>query len=142
MENMNPTLVLVSHLRYCIERGQSVREALKNLPLLADYKFEQQIIQWLALRDSGVNPQEILDSVKSHYRQAVLRVLDSGLAGGSVYQALTLIEIEVKEAVAQEVDKFVALLPLKMLVPLLLLQFPAFLILLFGPLLNQFLRSF
>ncbi|MEN0059151.1 MAG: hypothetical protein AAGB31_09985, partial [Bdellovibrio sp.] len=54
---------------------------------------------------------------------------------------LNRLEEEIIEACREEMAERLAQLPFILLVPLLLFQFPAFLLLLFGPLLNNFFHS-
>jgi hypothetical protein len=140
MESLNPTQALVLALKFGLERGNSVGHSSRAFLKEPENKLTAVVGQWLVLRELGQNPEILLKNVKSPYRQAILRILDRGLLGETIYPALVLAETEINESVTAEIDAFLSLLPLKMLIPLLLFQFPAFLLLLFGPLLNEILH--
>lgn len=71
-------------------------------------------------------------------RRQCLEVLSQGLQGEPIYSQICSLEEEVFEASRLEIEEFVALLPMKSLIPLLFFQFPAFLALLLGPFLLSF----
>jgi hypothetical protein len=70
-----------------------------------------------------------------------MQLLLFGVRGESVLPRLREMEIEIRRQCDHEMDVFISRLPLFMLGPVLLLLFPAFLILLLGPLLDQFLKG-
>lgn len=79
--------------------------------------------------------------LSSLYRRSLLQILERGLRGEAVYSVLLQLETELVEACQEEISNKVARLPFILLIPLLLFQFPAFLMLLFGPLLQNFFHS-
>ena len=141
MEGLAPPMKLVLSIKYGMDRGDSVRTALQKYFENRQDEFSQQVFKWYGLLQVGNSPQEVLSSLKSPYRKALLSVLERGLRGEPIYTVLLQLEQEMAEAARDEMERFVAVLPVKMLLPLLLLQFPAYLILLLGPLLKSFLTS-
>jgi hypothetical protein len=141
MEGIAPPLKLLLALRNGIEKGESVRMALQKYLAYEDDELSRLVATWVSRRDQGVSTQGLLLKTPSPFRQAVLMMMDRGLNGEGIYQHVIQLEEEVIEASANELATFLSVLPMKMLIPLLLLQFPAFLILLFGPLLAQFLQQ-
>lgn len=73
------------------------------------------------------------------YRERLFWLLESGYAGAPVLRELRALKSETLEQLELDLKNHVERLPLKMLLPLLLLMFPAFLILLFGPMMTQLL---
>lgn len=142
MENLNPAMALLLSLKFGLEKGITPKMAAREFLGESQGDLAKLVGQWIAAREAGKNPDILLNQVKSPQRQVLLRLMDRGLQGDSIYATLQQLEGEVQEAVRGEIDTYVATLPIKMLIPLLLLQFPAFLILLFGPLLGDLLRSF
>jgi len=77
---------------------------------------------------------------KSYREQALWELIERGHGGEPVLEPLTLLEEDIERAAQFDLDAHVAALPFKALVPLLLFQFPAFVILLVGPLLRELSR--
>ena len=75
------------------------------------------------------------------YARALWDLVDRGLAGEPISSALLALHDEVARAARAELELHVATLPFKMLIPLLLFQFPAHLLLLLGPMLRDLTRS-
>jgi hypothetical protein len=142
MEGLAPPLKLVLVLRNGIESGDSIRISVQKYLLSEDDDFARLVATWLARRDHGQSLGNALHELKSPFRQSAMLLLECGLKGESIYQQVLQLEEEILEASTSELDTFISVLPIKMLIPLLLLQFPAFLLVLFGPLLEQLLKSF
>lgn len=142
MEDLAPPLKLVMALKIGIERGESIRTALTEYLSSEADEFAQLVVSWLNHREQGSLNARQDPFLANPYRQGVIFVIERGLAGESIYQNLQQLEEELVEVCQREMEHYVSLLPFKLLMPLLLFQFPAFLILLFGPLLSQFLQGF
>ena len=74
-------------------------------------------------------------------REALFSVIQSGLAGQSVHTALIRLEQEILSLCYIEMDKTLQKIPFQLMWPMLFMQFPAYLILLLGPLLDHLTRS-
>jgi hypothetical protein len=142
MENLNPSLALLLALKFGLEKGATPKMAAKEFLREPSGELGNIVAQWIAAREAGRDPDFLLQQVRSPYRQALLRLMDRGFLGDTIYPTVLQLEGEVQAAVKSEMDAYISALPIKMLIPLLLLQFPAFLILLFGPLLTDLLHSF
>lgn len=143
MEGLAPPLELLLCVKRSIEKGQSVKIGVLDYIKCGDPEFSAQVTRWLALLQQGQDTQGHLQSLSSLHRRTLLQVLERGLVRGeAIHAVLTSIEEELVEACHEEITNKIAQLPFIMLVPLLLFQFPAFLILLFGPLLKNFFHSF
>ncbi len=136
MENVTPALVLLWDVRRSLEKGQSVGAGVKvYLRRPRKNEFQRQIdIWWTAQSNSQMNYSK---SDISHYRQFLLEILEAGLKGHAILQNLQSLEDEIILSCESEIQNYVALLPLLSLVPLLLLVFPAMMILLVSPLLEM-----
>lgn len=141
MENLAPPLELLMEVRFGLEKGQALKKTLlQYIETKPEDSWRQQLGLWLKLLEMGRSPQEVVGKM-TFVRRQCLEILEMGLRGDSVYQQVCNLEEEVYEATKLEIEEFVAVLPLKSLIPLLFFQFPAFLALLMGPFLLSFLSQ-
>ena len=141
MENLAPPLDLILEVRFGLEKGVSLKRSL--LMYIQSRKAEPLagiLSQWLYHLESGM-PTDELKKGLSFYRRQILDLLEHGLRGDSIYPQVCALEDELFESSKLELEQFIATLPLKSLIPLLLLQFPAFMLLLLGPFLLKFLTQ-
>ncbi|UXR65834.1 hypothetical protein EZJ49_06175 [Bdellovibrio bacteriovorus] len=141
MEGVAPPLKLLLDVKRAVERGQSVRQGVLTYLKNEKDDLAPVVAQWLALLQQGQDTKACLMQLSSLYRRSLLQILERGLRGEAVYNVLLQLEIELVEACQEEISNKVARLPFILLIPLLLFQFPAFLMLLFGPLLQNFFHS-
>ncbi len=141
MDGLAPPLVLLDCVKRSIEKGQSVKVGILAYLKKSNHGFSVVVTQWLGLLQQGKDTAPLIQTIGSIHRRTLLHVLERGLRGESVYNVLIQLEEELIEACHEEINKRLAMLPLIMLVPLLLFQFPAFLILLFAPLMQNFFHS-
>ncbi len=141
MESLSPSLKLLLSMKLSLERGESLRQGLQ-VYLSADAdELTVVVAQWLALREQGVATAKIKNSLKSQYRRVLLEVMDRGLRGEAILPILNTLEVEIIQACTEELERRTTILPMKALVPLLLLQFPALAILFLAPLFSELLKS-
>ena len=113
MESLNPCLSCLLHIRLGLQSGESLRQSLHRFIAQHQNSLSGLLHQWLIFYDQG---QEFdLTSVKSVYRRQLLRLFRQGLNGRPV--------------------------SLRAMLPLLFFQFPAYLLLLLGPILLQFIKG-
>jgi hypothetical protein len=141
MEGVAPPLKLLFAVKRGLEKGQSVRSGLNHYLQGEKDDFFPVVVQWLGHIQQGQSARKLLLSLPSLHRQTLLELLERGLAGEAIHQHLLQLEIEIIEACHDEMNEKLARLPFILLIPLLLFQFPAFLLLLFGPLLQNFFHS-
>lgn len=141
MDYIAPPLQLIAHVKRGIEAGNSVRSGIQAYLRSDRSDFAIVTAQWLSLRDQGIEASRIFQSQKSQYRRSLLELLERGLCGEGIYVYLCQLEVETMEACQDEISRKLSKLPFLLMGPLLLLQFPAFLLLLFGPLLDNFFHS-
>ncbi len=142
MENIAPPLKLLLSVKRQIEKNQPVRIGVLLYLQTETSDFSVSVAQWYSLFQQGKSTHTVLKLMTSMYRRVLLQVLERGLRGESVYQLLCQLENEITEACHDEISNKLAKLPFILLIPLLLMQFPAILMLLFGPLLQNFFHSF
>lgn len=141
MDHIAPPLQLIAYVKRSIEVGSSVRTGVLHFVRSNRTHFAKDVSKWLAHLDQGIETSTVLLAQKSQHRRSLLELLERGLRGESIYVYLCQLELETIEACQDEISRKLAKLPFLLLAPLLLLQFPAFLLLLFGPLLDNFFHS-
>ena len=137
MEDLTPPLLLmVRELRWRVASGLSMREAVRLHLESAPGQLADELREWWVLRarDRATTPPP---SYRSHLRRAVIELIERGLAGQPTLEHLRALESEIENAAHDELSAHIAALPFRVLLPLLMFQFPAFLILLLGPLLRE-----
>jgi hypothetical protein len=141
MENLNPCLEMIALFKEGLESGANIRSVIKAMPEnLSEFSF--QCKKWLILRDQGGDPAHILRQVQSPARRSLLQLLERGLRGESILEALRELETETEDLCFQQMEEHLAALPFKMMVPLLLLLFPSLMMLILGPLLEAMTQGF
>jgi hypothetical protein len=103
--------------------------------------FSKDVSKWVSLVDQGLETAPLLQRQRSRYRRGLLELLERAMRGESIHLYLCQLELETVEACHDEIAEKLSKLPFWLLAPLLLMQFPAFLMLLFGPLLQNFFHS-
>lgn len=141
MVHIAPPLQLISYVKRAIETGQSARSGVVTFVRSERSNFAKDVSKWLAHLDQGIETAPLLLLQRSQYRRSLLELLERGLRGESIYVYLCQLELETIEACEDEIQRKLSKLPFLLLGPLLLMQFPAFLMLLFGPLLDNFFHS-
>ena len=141
MEGIAPPLGLLLAVKRCLEKGQPVKVGIQYYLKRNQGAFVAVVGQWLALIQQGKDTQPLISQLSSQHRQVLLQLLERGLRGEAIYNVLQTLEEEILEACHEELTNKLAQLSFILLIPLLLFQFPAFLLLLFGPLLQNFFHS-
>lgn len=142
MEIIAPPLKLLLIVRRSLEKNQPVRQGLQNYFSQETGPFSLFVSRWYSLLQQGQSTREFLLELGSPHRRILLQVLERGLRGESIYTTLCQLEAEMIEEAQDEIGIKLARLPMLLLIPLLFFQFPAILMLLFGPLLQNFFHSF
>lgn len=139
METLAFSLELILEARFGIEKGDSLKRTLLNYAESEPRHHRKDVVRlWLQLLETG-RPVEIVMRHRTFAERRVFELLSQGLKGESVYSQICVLEEELFEASRLEIDEFISTLSVKALIPLLFFQFPAFLVLLFGPFLAQFM---
>lgn len=134
-----PLLTAVREVRWRIASGRSMKEAVRLHLEQAHSPFAHRLREWWALKAQGRENQA--KHFKTHYQKAFLNLIERGCAGQPTLDHLTALEDEIAKAAEAELELHIATLPFKMLIPLLIFQFPAYVILLLGPALRELTRQ-
>jgi hypothetical protein len=142
MEGLAPPLKCAIELQAAIRNGESVRTGVHRFvgTARADDEFATYLRGLLVAWERGLEWRSSLDT-QSPQRRALVEIVANGIAGHAIASQLDAVRLEVERACEHEIREHLELLPLKMLVPLLLFQFPAFLLLMFGPLLRHLVEE-
>jgi hypothetical protein len=138
MENLAPPLRCLMVIRTNVENGDSVLMGVRKYLSVVNDDFSLVVARWLFEFEQGMNSP--LPAMTTQ-RRVLLDVLRAGLQGQPIHLRLQQLEEDFIRACNDQISLELDSLPLKLLIPLLLFQFPAYLLLLFGPILNQFTRS-
>lgn len=141
MESMNPALLLLLIVKRHLERGESVKIGIAEYLRTEESSFRDEVATWFNLWQQGLSVDSILKRQNSLYRNILLQTLERGLRGEPIYNFLVELEIEIIKACEHSLSQALGRLPFILLVPLLFFQLPAFMILLFGPILSRFLEA-
>jgi hypothetical protein len=138
MENIiPPVLSVVREVRWRMQAGRSMNESLRQYLEDATSPFAQSLREWWVMRSQGRELARSRSPFSSHYQRALVHLIGRGCNGEPTLEHLTALESEIEKAAQMELELHVATLPFKVLLPLLFFQFPAYLLLLLGPLLRD-----
>lgn len=138
MENLTPpVLEATRELRWRVASGISMKEAVRLYLTHATTPFAQKVREWWALKIQDRPTNERERSFSTHYQRALLDLIARGVSGQPTLEHLQELEDEIEKAAHAELEMHLATLSFKVLIPLLVFQFPAYLILLVGPLLRD-----
>jgi hypothetical protein len=141
MEDLAPPLSVVLQIVLAMENGHSFRESMRQmLTQTTRSRFHECLKEWVVRKSHNQSSHNLIRSEKSIYRRALLDLFERGWDGEPILEPLQSLRIEIQGAANAELDYFVATLPFRVMLPLLLLQFPAYLLLLLGPLMTDLFR--
>lgn len=135
-----PPLKAVLEIRLQMENGVSVSQAIRiySQRNLED-SFAKNLGFWLFAKETGKNYSgEIFNTF---YRKRLIDLLNCGLQGEPILSALCDLEEDLIFSANEDMEQHLQKLPLISLIPLLLFEFPAFFLLLVGPLLLNLLSA-
>ncbi len=144
MVSINSTYILACELEFALRKGVSMRSALKSFRthryLGNDLRLIQSLIQLQQNFEAGMTSDSLLQ-IQTVYRRQLFELIELSLSGQPILSHLTQIKNEIRRQCDLDLEAHTTLLPLKILAPLLLLQFPALLIVIIGPWLKVFLKE-
>lgn len=140
MENISPTLLLLLDVRAALENGTSVRTGVLQFLKTPQESFTEIVSTWLLKLDQGQETQTLL--AKLHpCRRTLLLLLEKGIKGVPILSQIVELEAEVIRSCEAELEEQIQKLPIKLMIPVLFLMFPAYLILLLGPILLNIFKQ-
>ncbi len=131
MENLSPSLKFILSIRYALESGRSLNLALKDYLANVRDEFSDFLVKWFHHFENGKQLDPSLH-LTSPTQIVLVQLLEKGLAGIPIHPKLLEIENEVVGKCRLEMSDFTYKLSLRLLIPMLLLQFPSLLILFLG----------
>ena len=136
MENLTPTLILLWDIKRSIQKGQSVRFGAE---LFVKRQIKHRFCQLFKVWFAGRHINSAANKVEFNYLQRQLvDLIELGMSGESILSHLNELEKEVIRNCEEEINLYLATLPLKALVPLVCCLFPSMFMLLLVPLLKMF----
>lgn len=140
MEDLAPPYHFILELIYELESGGVVRAAVKKYLEVHNNSFCLFLKQWLRKQQLGEAALRGPSSMSS-YQKAIWDLLELSQQGASLMAPLYELEKELRFVCEEQLEQHLALLPYKLMIPLLFFQFPALLLLLIGPLIGQLLSE-
>jgi len=142
VENLAPPYQFVLFLIQELESGRAPRLAVKSYIPQSAGEFADQLLAWQVLVEQGKAAlfQQRKEEMNA-FRRAIFDLLDFSLQGVSILEPLYQLEKELRDVSEQRLEEHLGKLPFKLMIPLLLCQFPAMLILILGPLLIHLMRE-
>jgi hypothetical protein len=133
---MSPTLKLCLYMRYSLECGRSARQGLRSAPFQDLHELglflQRSLIHIESTSFLGFSKVKGYGNLSKSSKE-LLSIIDRSLKGEPVLEVLCAFELDLIETLESEAEAWAAKLPVYLLLPLILLQLPAFFILLLGP---------
>lgn len=141
MERVNEVFGFITAVEERLAQGQAVRDAaIGALESLRDRTLRREIFQVVRAFEEPSRESLCLGAATTSYRRSLMSILLDGHRGRPILPRLLELRLEVERQLELDAKAHIEALPIKLLAPLLLLMFPAFLILLLGPILKQLLE--
>ncbi len=93
------------------------------------------------LIEHGKSWQSVKGSIKNPYQRAMFDLIEAGLAGLPIYDRMDQLKVEIELQIDNEIELKLQSLPVKCMLPVMFLMVPSYLVLLFGPILKNVMRS-
>ena len=131
MEGLSPCLYLIWELKRGVFEGYSTRWVINNYIKMNSNLLSKALSEKIHSLDNPKLPTPIFDKLEMS-TQVLVDVVMEGLQGAPIHSLLDDLEKEIHEVNLAQMETFIAQLPFKMMIPLLLLQFPAIMIMTMG----------
>ena len=138
MEHIAPSLKYLNELIFEIENGISVKDCLIKINSKG-LEFSKTVNKYLFCRQNEMN-EPSFEAINS-YQKTLLELIFSGILGAPILKSLKILRNEMVDRAKDDIEEHLAKIPFKLMIPLLLFQFPAYLILLFVPILKKFIEG-
>jgi len=140
MESLMELLQIALKTRTALESGESLRSGLQKYIDRHPTPFNSRIQECIFIWDQ-TEQNRAHDYFDRHLSKVFFEILLDGLKGHPVHERLVGFEEELIDQIENEIQKRLDALPYLLMIPLLLFMFPAYLLLILGPVLNQFLKN-
>ena len=139
MENLAPPINCIICIEKAFLEGKTLKSGIKHYIEYSCDDFKDEIQDLLKCYMIGEKVYNCKSS--SIYRTAIKELIWSGLHGNSIGKELNALKEEIELACKVELDSFIESIPFRSMIPLLLFQFPSFLLILMGPLITKISES-
>lgn len=133
MDYLAPLAELVLFIVYEIEIGHSVRSACLNFTLQKNNTLVSRLLILIQSFENGEN----FKSDQKGLERFIFMTLWKGFEGYPILKILKDAEVEILLRCREDLEAHLEAMPFKLLLPLLLLAFPAFLIVTIFPITHQ-----
>lgn len=123
-------------VRQSIQSGRSVNEAIKIYVQSSTADFSRQLGRWWWAKANSVTCSVVF---KPGLQRSFVVTLERGLKGEAIFSQLNDLEEEMRLSMNDSIERHLQSLPIFLLLPLTLLIFPSFLLILIGPILSDLL---
>jgi hypothetical protein len=124
--------------------GHTLRATMERFLAENHGSFPRVLLDWRVHFENGQLKAFRDDIRKRHlpvFQETLFELLCLHTEGASILEPLESLEQEMRQAARFQMDTHLGQLPFKMLVPLLLFQFPSLLILIIGPMLFYLIKE-
>ncbi len=140
MEFLNPCYLILIQIRQHISSGHSVDSAIKAQLVDPRDPFSTALAKWWNARVRGAQ-WRVEEQFPNLYQRSFVKTLERGMLGEPILDRLIEIEEEMRLSMVDSIERHLQMLPVLMVLPLTLFIFPAFMLQILGPLLNELMRS-
>lgn len=134
-------LSCTSYITLSLKQGVYLKSSLNTWASENSDTFALELREFLQYWETDLNIEELIKKKTSYLKGSLFELFYFGLQGRGIYKPLKALEGELFQEAQRQVHRQLSRLPYTMLIPLLFFQLPAFLLLLFGPLLQNFLTQ-
>ena len=135
-----PPLQAVLEIRLKMENGMSVPQAIRSYSQRnATEPFAKDLGLWLFSKETGKSFDGKM--LNSFYRKRLIEILSCGLRGEAILESLSDLEQDLVLVTQEDMERHLQALPFISLIPLICFEFPAFFLLLAGPLVLDLLTA-
>lgn len=139
MEALAPEHQFLLDLKTGLESGKSAQQVSQKYIKEHSNSFAFELSSWLYHVNQGTAKN--LYIYKSFYRRLIFDLINSSRSGEPIYERVVETEKEIHILCEIQIKKFMNRLGFLGLLPLMLFMFPAFLILLFGPIISDLIQQ-
>lgn len=141
MDLVAPPVRFLVHLRFSLEQGDAIADTLRTYLDYTEDECAAFVRGWWVSYQQGKSREYIEQNGKNMHRRALLLTLEDGLSGESILPTVRDLEIEFVAQSDALIDQFLRTLPFRALIPIMVFLFPAYLLLFFGPILENLIAA-
>ena len=138
MAHIVSSIQFVQEFKRRLQCGQSISRSVEEICENKSDPFFFKVQLWVAYYKKGQKNKVKFDT---DYQKTLLQVMGKGFEGGAIIEHLEILEQEMLKEFERQWKAYLDSLSFRLMIPLLLCFFPAYLILLFGPFVMQFLKE-